>query len=268
MAPRLHAELDGTPGAARIVLVHGFTQTRRCWGPLAEDLAADHEVCRVDAPGHGRSGHVHAGLPDGAALVGEVGGPATYLGYSMGGRLLLHLALDRPDLVERLVLVGATGGIDDPAERAARRAEDEARAEAIERDGVEAFLDRWLAQPLFAGLPEAVQFRAERAENTADGLASSLRLAGTGVQEPLWDRLGALAMPVLVVAGERDAKFRALGERLVASIGAGAELALVPGAGHAAHLEQPAAFAGLLRRWLAEHPVRGRGGDGSGGRSV
>ena len=232
--------------------MHGFTQTRRCWGPVADDLASDHEVVRVDAPGHGRSSDVAAGLRTGARLIADEGGAATYLGYSMGGRYCLHLALGRPELVRGLVLVGATAGIDDPAERAERRRIDEAMAARLEREGLGPFLDAWLAQPLFAGLPPAAQCRDARLENTVDGLAGSLRIAGTGAQDPLWDRLGRLTMPVLVVAGERDEKFAALGERLVASIGGSATLALVPGTGHAAHLEDPAGFLGVVRPWLAE----------------
>jgi 2-succinyl-6-hydroxy-2,4-cyclohexadiene-1-carboxylate synthase len=234
------------------VLVHGFTQTRRCWGPLADDLASDHEVVRVDAPGHGRSADVAAGLRTGARLVADEGGAATYLGYSMGGRYCLHVALGSPELVRGLVLVGATGGIDDPADRAERRRLDDAMAARLERDGVEPFLDAWLAQPLFAGLTPEQQHRSDRLENTVDGLAASLRIAGTGAQDPLWDRLHRLDMPVLVVAGDRDAKFAALGGRLVEAIGANADLALVAGAGHAAHLEDPAGFLAVLRPWLAE----------------
>jgi 2-succinyl-6-hydroxy-2,4-cyclohexadiene-1-carboxylate synthase len=98
-----------------------------------------------------------------------------------------------------------------------------------------------------------MQFRAARADNTIDGLAESLRQAGTGSQDPLWDRLGRVEMPVLVVAGADDAKFGAEGARLVASIGPNATLALIPDAGHAAHLERPTEFAAVLRRWRAEH---------------
>ncbi|MBW3627615.1 MAG: alpha/beta fold hydrolase, partial [Actinobacteria bacterium] len=185
----------------RMALVHGFTQTRRCWGPVADDLAADHEVVAVDAPGHGRSTQVRASLWEGAELLAGAGGDATYLGYSMGGRLCLHLALAAPERVRALVVVGATAGIDDPAQRAARRAEDEERARRLEAEGLEPFLERWLAQPLFAGMTEEVQCREERRENTVAGLAASLRLAGAGAQEPLWHRLEELAMPVLVIAG-------------------------------------------------------------------
>lgn len=247
----LHADAEGD--GPRLVLVHGFTQDRRCWGPVAADLATDHEVVRVDAPGHGRSAGVAADLDEGARLLGAAGGPATYLGYSMGGRLCLTLALARPDLVRALVLVGTTAGIEEGGERAARRARDEALADRIEEVGVEAFVDEWLDQPLFAGLPPAAAFREERAQASAAGLASSLRLAGTGTQTPSWHRLGALRMPVLVLAGERDERFAAAGRRMAAAVGDGATFATVPGAGHAAHLEAPEAFLAIVRPWLAEH---------------
>ncbi len=148
----------------------------------------DHEVLRVDAPGHGKSSEVRAGLSEGARLITVRGGGATYIGYSMGARFVLHAALANPSVVHGLVLVGGTGGIDEPEARAERRRADAALAHRLEHDGLEAFLDSWLAQPLFAGLPDAAQFREERGENTVDGLADSLRQAGTGSQEPLWPR--------------------------------------------------------------------------------
>ena len=239
----------------RLVLVHGFTQTRDCWGPLAPDLAGDHEVVRVDAPGHGTSSDLVADLWEGAALLAATGGPASYVGYSMGGRLVLHVALARPDVVRGLVLIGATAGIEDPAARTRRADDDETRAQLIDSVGVDAFVDQWLAQPLFAGLPPEHRCIEARRSNTAAGLASSLRRAGAGAQEPLWDRLGALAMPVLVLAGADDAAYVAHGHRLASSIGANATLAVVPGAGHAVHLEAPAATAGLVRAWLADHEL-------------
>jgi len=248
---RLHAEVDGL--GPRLVLVHGFAQTGRCWGPVATDLAADHEVVRVDAPGHGKSAAFHAGPRTGARLIADQGGRATYLGYSMGGRFVLHLALQNPELVDGVVLVGATAGIEDPAARAERARQDEAMATRLEREGLGPFLDAWLAQPLFAGLSADAQFVEERSENTVDGLAESLRQAGTGAQDPLWERLERLEMPMLVTAGARDAKFSAEAERLVTAIGANATLGLVPGTGHAAHLEDPDAFLAILRPWLAAH---------------
>ncbi len=154
---------------------------------------------------------------------------ADYLGYSMGARFCLHLALARPDLVRRLVLVSGTAGIDDPGERSERRRSDEVLAERLDppgadrpQDTVAEFVDRWVSNPLFGDVPPAANGVDERRRNTAAGLASSLRLAGTGTQAPLWDRLGGLSMPVLVITGSRDTKFTALGRRMVAAIGANA----------------------------------------------
>lgn len=247
----LHAEREGA--GPPIVLVHGFTQTGRCWGPEAADLARDHEVIRVDAPGHGRSAAVLAGLRTGGRLIADQGDRATYLGYSMGARFCLHLALSNPELVAGLVLVSGTAGIEDPGEREERRLHDLRTSEQIEALGLAAFLDAWMAQPLFAGLPPERAFREERLENTEEGLRSSIEQAGTGVQDPSWHKLSRLQMPVLVMAGERDAKFVGLAGRMVAAIGDNATLAVVPGAGHAAHLEQPDAFLAGLRPWLARH---------------
>src|SRR5215203_4622096 len=249
--PALHRVTSGGPGATRVVLVHGFTQTLAAWAAVGERLAHRWEVVRVDLPGHGRSGGVRAGFEAAAALVGEAGGAGAYVGYSLGGRVCLRLALDRPDLVRALVLVGASPGIADAGGRAERRAADERLARRIERDGVAAFPDDWPAGPLFATLPAGAAGRADRLANTAEGLASALRRLGTGAQEPLWDRLGKLRPPALLVAGERDPKFTGIARRMAAAIGPAAQVALVPGAGHAAHLERPAATAALVEEFLA-----------------
>jgi 2-succinyl-6-hydroxy-2,4-cyclohexadiene-1-carboxylate synthase len=239
------------PRHERVVLVHGFTQTLASWEAVGERLAGRFEVVRVDLPGHGGSGGVRVGFEEAAGLVGEAGGGGAYVGYSLGGRLCLRLALDRPDLVPALVLIGASPGIGDPGGRAGRREADEALARRVERDGVAAFLDRWLAGPLFASLPEAAAGREERLANTSEGLAYALRRLGTGAQQPLWDRLGRLAPPVLLVAGEHDPKFAGIAREMAAAIGPSAEVALVPGAGHAVHLERPAATAVLGEEFLA-----------------
>jgi 2-succinyl-6-hydroxy-2,4-cyclohexadiene-1-carboxylate synthase len=249
----LYAERHGH--GPPLVLVHGFTQTRRCWGPVRDALADDHEVISVDAPGHGRSAEITGGLADGAALIADQGGEATYLGYSMGARFALHVALARPALVRGLVLLGGTAGIDDADERAARRERDRHTAAQLQAEGLEAFLERWLRQPLFARVPPDRAFRAERLENTVTGLMESLEHAGTGSQQPSWHELHQLSMPVLVLAGADDAKFAALAERMAGEIGPNADLALIEGAGHAAHLEQPDRFLAIVQPWLAAHDL-------------
>jgi 2-succinyl-6-hydroxy-2,4-cyclohexadiene-1-carboxylate synthase len=251
LAVRLHSETGGTgPPDRRIVLLHGFTQTARCWAPVDADLGRDHEVVRIDAPGHGGSSDVRADLGEAARLIAEAGGPAVYVGYSMGARMALHVVLEQPSVVRGLVLIGGTPGIADAAERAERRRRDRALAQRVRAEGVEAFLELWLAQPLFAGLPPAGRFEDERRRNTADGLASSLELAGTGAQASRWDELAGIDVPTLVVAGAGDTRYAGIARRMVEAIGADARAALVPGAGHAAHVERPEAFLQILRAWL------------------
>ena len=241
---------------ARLILLHGFTQTAGSWNRPADALRArGHDVVALDLPGHGPSPshRVVGDLWSGAAVVARDGGRGTWVGYSMGARLALHVALAHPDVVERLVVLGGTGGIDDPSERAARRASDEALAARIEAIGVDAFLDEWLAQPLFAGRPTDPDELATRRRNTAEGLASSLQHWGTGTMDPpLWDRLVELAMPTLVMAGADDPKFTALGRRIADAIGVAATFSTMPDAGHAAYLERPDAFAELVDSWLTQ----------------
>ena len=236
-----------------MVFVHGFTQTARSWLPIAEQFADTHEVVLIDAPGHGHSGAVRADLSHGADLLAAATGPADYIGYSMGGRLCLHLTLSHPEAVRSLALLGATPGIVDDAERNARATADEALAFDLETVGLEAFITKWLAQPLFATLPATATGLADRLSNTVSGLASSLRLAGTGSQLPLWSRVSTITAPVLVLAGEFDPKFTAIAHEMVAAIGEHARFESIPGAGHAAHVEQPGAVANALRDFMEQH---------------
>lgn len=239
---------DGDP----VVLLHGFTQSGASWEPIATALAEDHRVVTVDAPGHGRSSHLRVGLGDGAEMMAvEAPSPAAWVGYSMGGRFALQVALHHPDTVTRLVLVSTTAGIEDPAARQQRRCADEVLANRIETMGVEPFVKEWLAQPLFSTLALEAAAIESRLTSTAEGLASSLRLAGAAEQEPAWHLVGSLSMPVLVVTGELDPKYTALGERLVERIGSNARLHVIEGAGHACHLEQPQAFLRLVRPFLS-----------------
>jgi 2-succinyl-6-hydroxy-2,4-cyclohexadiene-1-carboxylate synthase len=234
-----------------VVLVHGFTQSGGAWGPIGVELGRRHRMTALDAPGHGRSAEVQTSLPLGADLMAAAApAGAAWIGYSMGGRYALHVALQHPDRVERLVLVSTTGGIDDATERAARRRSDEVLAARVEEEGLEPFVRWWLQQSLFSTLPADAADLDNRLIGTAAGLAGSLRLAGTGTQEPLWNRLDSLSMPVLVIAGELDARYLQLAGRLVAAIGSSASLAVMAGAGHACHLERPDEFLAVVEPFL------------------
>ena len=233
----------------RLIFLHGFTQTHHHWHTCASLIGGD-DLAYVDMPGHGLSGGDHMTIEQAAPRLLALAGRGTYVGYSMGARHALVAACTGAAEIERLVLIGGTAGIADPSERAERRSGDEAKASHLEQIGVEAFVDEWLAQPMFAGLEVADSDRRHRLRNTADGLAASLRLAGTGAQEPVWDALGSIRVPVLVMAGERDAKFTEIGKRM-ADLMPNATFASIPGAGHAAHAEQPEATATIIAGWLA-----------------
>jgi len=239
-----------------LLLLHGFSQTAASFDHLRRALRA-HGLGSdaLDLPGHGAgSGPAHLVSGDlwlGAEALVAAGHRGVWFGYSMGARLALHVALARPEAVDGLVLLGGTAGIEDPVERAARRAADAASADRIERDGLESFLHEWLAQPLFATLPADPDRIARRATNHAAGVASSLRRWGTGTMDPpLWGRLAEIAAPTLVLAGSLDTKFTDLGRRLAAGIGPNARIATVADAGHAAHLERPGVVARLVADWL------------------
>ena len=238
---------------SRLVFLHGFTQTHHHWHPvaglLAGKLAGDPTVVLPDLPGHGLSANDRSDIDAAADVLARSTGPATYVGYSMGGRVALHVAVSEASPIERLVLLGATPGIDDDETRAERRRADAARAGHVEDVGVEAFLDEWLAGPLFATLPPDPDGLADRRRNTAAGLAHSLRTGGTGSQRSLWDELHRITIPVLVLAGSLDTKFTAIGREMVERL-PNATFAAIEGAGHAAHGERPLEVADTIATWL------------------
>lgn len=248
-----------------LLLLHGFTGTRRTWdGQLAAWRDAFRCVA-VDLLGHGASEapgdqeryRMERAVEDLRALLDAIGiRHAHVLGYSMGARVALHLALAAPDRVRGLIIESGSPGLRDPRERADRLASDGALAARIEREGVEAFAAWWERQPLFAtqaALPPATReaVRAQRLGQTTAGLANSLRGMGPAAHEPLWDRLGEIRAPTLVVSGELDPRYRRIGEEMVALL-PGARHVVVGGSGHAVHLERPAEFARSVRGFLAE----------------
>ncbi len=219
-------------------------------------MAGSRTLVALDLPGHGGSDSVRADLPTTANLVAEAirttlgDEPFDLLGYSLGARVALHVVAGTTLPLRHVAFIGVTGGIENPAERDRRRQSDETMADHLESSGdVGQFLDAWLRRPLFDGLSSEAAARAERLRNSASGLASSLRLCGTGNQAPLWDRLSTLACPVLALAGSDDTRFAAHALR-VARLAPHAVASLVPGGGHAVHLSQPDQTWRILRHWL------------------
>jgi 2-succinyl-6-hydroxy-2,4-cyclohexadiene-1-carboxylate synthase len=235
-----------------LVLLHGFSGTRHAWDAVAAQLSPQRYLpLALDLPGHGDAAEQVAPISFDSCVADVLANaPERFAlcGYSLGGRVALHVALAAPERVTRLVLLSTSAGIDDGAERADRRAADRRLADELERIAFEQFIERWRTQPLFADDPPEVGelAREDQRRNRPHALAAVLRGIGTGEMTPLWDRLGELTMPVTVVVGERDAKFRALGERMAALIPA-AQLVVIPG-GHRLALESPAAVARSLER--------------------
>jgi len=235
-----------------LVWLHGFTQTRDSSHVFLSILAGTHDVVTIDLPGHGRNASTSASLPETADLLADVLPVAPFVlgGYSFGGRVALHLALAHPERLSGLVLLSATAGLREEDERSARRARDEALADHLEEVGTDVFLSEWLAQPMFATLPDDPRERAARSVD-ASGLANSLRHSGTGTQRWLGEDVAGLAMPTLVLAGATDEKFVLEGRRLADAIPR-SSLVVVDGVGHAAHVEAPDAVATLVREFYPQ----------------
>ncbi|MDT8340353.1 MAG: 2-succinyl-6-hydroxy-2,4-cyclohexadiene-1-carboxylate synthase [Longimicrobiales bacterium] len=249
----VHVRMWGERGVP-LLLVHGFMGDARAWGDLGERLAARFRVAAVDLPGHGRSaGGVDPGryrVPDVARDLGRVqeevlGGPAWWLGYSMGGRIALAAACEGVP-IRGLLLESASPGIQDPEARRRRRGEDRRRAERLEAVGTDAFVDWWLGLPLFRGLerlpaPARAAARAVRASQDAGRMAAWLRGGGSGSQPSYWEALASLELPVHLLVGEADGKFREIAEAMRARL-RGATLRQLPAVGHLPHLEAPDAW--------------------------
>ena len=267
----LRYAVEETGAGEPLVLLHGFTGCAANWRPLLPRLAECHRVIAIDLPGHGNSGApgsvARYKMPRVAADLIELltrhdATPAHWLGYSMGGRLALYIAVRQSSVVRSLTLVSATAGLANTAKRQARRAADEALAARIERDGVASFVAEWERNLLFAGLaglPEEARatLHEQRLSNSPLGLANSLRGMGAGAQPSLWSRLAAMTAPALLIAGQRDTKFVALNEGLAVSI-PNATLRLIPDAGHVVQMEQPEAFLAAVTDFLERLHENGR----------
>jgi 2-succinyl-6-hydroxy-2,4-cyclohexadiene-1-carboxylate synthase len=258
---RLHVVRSGT--GPPLVLLHGFTGSTETWTPLRAALDDRFTMIAVDLPGHGRSSapaeparFALSRFADDLRRVLDITGVdrTAVLGYSVGGRAALRFALRHPARVAALVLESASPGIDDPAERAARVASDHELADSIEANGVPAFVNKWERLPLWASQPAApdearARLRAQRLANHADGLANSLRGAGTGSEPSVTDQLAGLDVPALLLAGAFDAKFVAIAHEMGALLPA-ARTVIIDGAGHAVHLERPTEHREAIEQFL------------------
>jgi len=249
-----------------LLLLHGFLGGAEGWDPaLLTPLGAERPLLALDLPGHGPvhtteepvPGNFPVGLPSLLAQIDRAlpASPFDLLGYSMGARLALHVALARPQQVRRLILESGSPGIENPKEREARIRLDEERAQMLEREGLLPFLDHWDAQPLFSSRARlstraAERLRATRLENSPHSLAQALRALSPGRLPPLWTALPSLTHPTLLLAGELDARFVRT-QRAMQALLPNAELRVVAGVGHTVHLEAPEEWIGAVLDFLS-----------------
>ncbi len=254
LADGLRIAVDDDGVGTPVVLLHGFTGSARAWSPqVLSALRLQHRVVALDFLGHGESeGPGYAPRMSMARTIADVGlvldrlgiESASVVGYSMGGRVALGLACESPERVTCLVLESASPGLANEGDRRQRRKADRKLAERLREEEIEVFVDWWMALPLFQTQRESVtadrldQERARRLQNDPHSLAYALEGLGTGAQPSYWDRLCELDCPTLLIAGAKDGKFLAVAEEMEREISR-ATLSVVPGAGHAIHLEEP-----------------------------
>jgi 2-succinyl-6-hydroxy-2,4-cyclohexadiene-1-carboxylate synthase len=253
-----HIEVEGN--SAPLLLLHGFTGSSENWMDIRPALNPYFTTITIDLPGHGQTTSsddplrytMGSTVDDLAVICTNLGfSSVNLLGYSMGGRLALYMAVMHPELIHTLILESASPGLATEAERRARIENDEALAHRIETDGLETFVDYWTNLPLFSTQNDDLRqrLRSQRSKNNPAGLANSLRGMGTGAQPSLWHRLKELTCPTLLIAGEYDGKFTHIAHQMATDI-PNTQVEIVPNAGHTVHLEQPETYVTSVLRFL------------------
>ncbi len=246
-----------------LLLLHGFSGAASSWTTLAQGLADHYAIIAPDLLGHGQTAtpadasryRIENAARDLIAYLDARAIPSVnLLGYSMGGRLALFMALTYPTRIKTLILESASPGLQNPDARAARVRADESLAIQIEQNGSAWFVPYWEALPLFATQSEAIRaaLRPVRLGHQTLGLANSLRGMGTGAQPSLWERLPELTCPVLLISGALDPKFAGIANQMAVTIPR-VTIWNVPEAGHTVHLERPIEYVAFVRHWLANH---------------
>ncbi|MBW1895467.1 MAG: 2-succinyl-6-hydroxy-2,4-cyclohexadiene-1-carboxylate synthase [Deltaproteobacteria bacterium] len=263
LPPVLYYKCRGNQSAPPIVFLHGFMGSGQDWAEVIDALSDRYYCLTIDLPGHGRSLHFtdDRSYTISEASLGIVGAmnkagisPAPIVGYSMGGRLALSLAIHHRHVCSRLIVESATAGIVDENARAQRLAEDEKRAMELEQGEFEDFLRTWYRQPIFASLIDDEEkledVLRQRRKNKPAKLAKALRGMSVGAQAPLWEFLPCVNIPVLLVAGEQDGKYKDIVKKMATSLPR-ARVEIVSEAGHNAHMDRPSVVARLIDQFLS-----------------
>ena len=238
-----------------LVLLHGFLGSAADWQPVLPALEPHFHCLALDLPGHGDNRfplsqgpgfdevclHLESQLPHHSFHL---------LGYSLGGRIALHLAQRRPERLLSLTLESAHPGLKLESDRAQRRQADEQWQQVLQQHSLSDFLERWYRQPVFANLSEQAREKMIEARlgNDANTLAALYHNTGLGWQQDMSQLLAKLTIPVHYLCGREDSKFVALGMEMD-SLGLLTSLHSFP-CGHNVHRACPAPFADTLIQTL------------------
>jgi 2-succinyl-6-hydroxy-2,4-cyclohexadiene-1-carboxylate synthase len=255
-------KISGSASNTPLLFLHGFMGSLWDWQDVITKLNCKYLCLAVDLPGHGETEvfgdnrlfeieQTAIGIID---LLADLQLAKTNLiGYSMGGRLALYLAVHFPDRFRRVILESASPGLDTYRERRARQSKDQKLASKLVGGDFHQFVKNWYSQTLFQSLrlhPKFPELLERRYRNNPEGLVNSLRFLGTGSQPSLWSQLRNVDLPVLILAGEKDDKFRKIAFRMSQLLPKG-EIQILKKCGHNLHFENHTAFVRHIQEFLA-----------------
>ena len=259
-----HYITKGDRSLPPLIFLHGFMGISSDWLEITKTIENEYFCILPDLPGHGKSiiGNMADPLDFDLIAMGLLNlmeclqlASGALIGYSMGARVALYVATKHPERFKALVLEGVNPGLQDDQEREKRLALDYQRAREIEKMGISSFIDIWYAADLFKTLeshPERFNMiKTLRKNNNTAWMAKVLRELSVGMQPSLWDKLDELNMPVLLIAGELDDKYKKIVHRIKDYL-KDSQVNLISDAGHNTHLEEPEQFSKTLKYFLKE----------------
>jgi 2-succinyl-6-hydroxy-2,4-cyclohexadiene-1-carboxylate synthase len=238
--------------------LHGFAQTPASWDATIEKLPAGLEIATPELPGHGKTA-LTLGDPSPELArkvvrdaIKKVGAPVVLWGYSQGARAAFDFALHSPKLVAALIIESGAPGVRDSVRRAERRSRDFALSTRIEDGTIEQFVEMWESVPSLGEQSRAMieLQRPDRLKHDPIALAAALRGIGQSAYEPMWDRLGDIKQPTLLITGERDVAYTHHADLMVDVI-PNAQHAEIPLASHSVHIAQPKLVADAVAEFVA-----------------
>ncbi|CAO2820404.1 unnamed protein product [Amaranthus hypochondriacus] len=267
-------EIGETRNNNALLFLHGFLGTSEDWIPIMKAVSGSAKCFAVDLPGHGKS-RIQSGdsvnLTGGLSLSIEVVAAIlnqlidklctrkiTLVGYSMGARIALYMALRFPGKIDGAVVISGSPGLKDETDRRIRAAKDDSRARTLTSFGLASFLGNWYRGDLWRSFREHQCFKkmvTSRLEHDdIHGLAKALSDLSIGRQPSLWDDLEHCSIPLMFIVGEKDLKFKNISHEISRKLGptSNYEAVEVPNSGHAVHLENPLAVVRFVRQFLTK----------------